>query len=235
MKTLTTTLTLVLGLTLALSAQMKRASTGGAGAGASSGPTLTVPSLSDWAWVNQSTATAAVANGRLTMCEPTIAGSHNIRLLTRTAPATPYTVTALIQSHGGENYNSMGIGWRQSSDGKLVLVGSVSYNSSRGFYYSKWSNLTTEAANYVYSTDMDFGAGKTRNNPPFWLRITDNGTNRLVYTSSDGYTWDTPTVSFASVSRTDYLTANQLVLFLDAYALGNLVPPCMSVLSYVIS
>lgn len=161
--------------------------------------------VSDFAWINQETATATDTAGGIVMTPPVGTGS-SINLLKRTAPSTPYTITAGgILNAVGTNSLRMGLCFRQSSDGKIVYH-AFGYGGSNwkieGF---KFTNATTYAGATYYSYEWMPTGGFC------WLRIGDDGTDRKVWISSDGQNW----ALIHSVGRTDYLTADEVGIAVD--------------------
>jgi hypothetical protein len=54
--------------------------------------------------------------------------------------------------------------------------------------------------------------GLCHNGPLIWLRIADNGTNRIVSFSVDGVLW----TALHTVGRTDFITPNQVGFYVNA-------------------
>ncbi len=166
--------------------------------------------VSDFAWINQGGATATNSKGSIIM---NVAGSvgSSIRLLKRTAPATPWTLTvAGILTGIGDNSIRMGVCYRQSSDGKLVYVAAGYAASAFKMESYKFTNPTTYAgATYFSYNYLPFGG-------LIWLRIEDNGTNRITSTSADGQNW----LALHTVGRTDFLTADEFGIAIDCNNAG---------------
>ena len=160
-------------------------------------PLTIPPTVANWTWVNQEAATAVETNGGIALTAPIQTGD-DWRLLVRAAPSTPYTITAGILSNlMPVDYAGLGIGWRQSSDGKMV-----SYEVNGANQYAsviKFNSETSWNGTYV---DRPLKAGRNL----FWLRITDDGTDRKCWISVDKCTW----LELHSVGRTDFLTADQV-------------------------
>lgn len=168
---------------------------------------LVDPTALSWSWVNQGTSTVTETNQRCCITPQAGAGSHSHRLRVKTAPTPPYTITALVKFLGyNQNYNSVGLAFRQSSDGKLHTFANYFYNNVWYIYSRKFSSPTAWSADYT----SQIGIWSN----PMWLRIADNNTNRICSISADGITW----LSFHSVGRTDYLTADQVGFYCDPYA-----------------
>ena len=161
------------------------------------------PVLGDFAWVNQGGATAITTNGGIHLNAPATA-SHSMRVLKQAAPATPYTITvAFIGNHQANSI--LGIGWRQSSDGKMVSL-DMGSSSDNKIAVRSWTSVTAFNFNYyVDSTPINWG------NISLWFRITDNGTNRISSISWDGITFQQK----HSIGRTDFMTGDEVMFFVN--------------------
>lgn len=152
--------------------------------------------LGDFSWINQGTATATTSGGAILT---TVTNDGQIHALVKSAPATPYTIEGLMytQYPGGDS-GEMGLIWRQSSDGKLIYEVTRPNNDALIKRDSPSASLSTYVArSHIYQYNAR------------WIRLTDNGTNRIVQYSFDGWYWET----FHTVSRTDYMTADQVGFF----------------------
>lgn len=156
---------------------------------------LTLPVDGDFAWVNQDTATLT-DHGAL-LLKPN--GSAGFNLRAKTAPSTPYTVTAAFLVNPASA--TVSIGFRQSSDGKLAILRMIGATGGWNWRSSKYTNPTTFSADY--STTSITGQLLSL----VWFQIADNGTNRIIRYSNDGQHW----TDHHSVGRTDFLTADQVV------------------------
>jgi hypothetical protein len=160
---------------------------------------LTLPVDGDFSWVNQETASITATSGGLYLLAPAAAGD-DFRIRVKTAPSTPYTITACILSHIHQiATNQVGLVFRQSSDGKLALL-QFSWSVTTGFFLqsAKYSSPTTVSAAY---TNIAIPPPT-----PIFLRIADNGSSRICSWGTDGQNFTT----IHSVGRTDYLTADQV-------------------------
>ena len=177
----------------------------GASAWAAWGPLhpLTEPVDGDFAWVNQGDASVDAAHGGIAIVAPTNA-SLNLRLRVKSAPATPYTITALVvpQPFVATDYES-GLCFRQSSDGKIHALQLGPSTTGRDAFSIKFTNPTTFSATY---TNLGVPDG------PMWLQISDNGTNRICRVSLDGQNF----TQLHSIGRTDFLTADQVGFYCRA-------------------
>lgn len=163
------------------------------------------PTLQTFAWINQGSATISTTNGGIVLSAPN-ATTNSLAIRKKTAPATPYTITAAFlanidTSAGGAGY--FGLCFRQSSDGKLhgfhfELISGASWVCALQSY--KWTSATAFSASYLAVNQSPVQSSV------FWLRIADNGTNRICSVSADGQTW----TAFHTVGRTDFLTADEV-------------------------
>lgn len=166
-------------------------------------PAFTTPVDGDFAWINQGGASVTVnGNGGIYLTAPAN-GSDSLRIRKKSAPSTPYTVTAcflldLINS----NFQQAGLCFRQSSDGKLVTFASQS--GPYEIHSLDWTNATTFSASNATLAKIPHGL--------MWLRMTDNGTNRILSWSGDGYNF----TQLLSETRTTFLTADEVGFFVNA-------------------
>lgn len=167
-------------------------------------PALAAPTT----WVNQGTSTLDATFGGIALTPQAVNLSNSVRMRVKTAPSTPYTITAAFtvvtfDSGSGSHATNWGLVWRQTSDGKLITVGLQTGNTGLLRVASfDWASPTdgAPATNFVYLTNY-LSVG--------WLRITDNGTNRISQISGDGQHW----VTLLTEGRTTFLTADQVGFF----------------------
>jgi hypothetical protein len=177
----------------------------------------------DFAWVNQGSAsvTSTTIHGAsaLFLQNPADgAAVANLRVRKKAAPATPYTVTAkFIPNMLMVDFHTIGIGFRQSSDGKLITFG-LEFNSfvvtaMATLTVRKYTNATTASTFYVLpllpTQIAEVG-----------LRIGDDGTDRKCWLIPDGKN----PILIHTVGRTDFLTADEVFFFVmsgnTTYGLG---------------
>jgi hypothetical protein len=163
----------------------------------------TVPAVADFSWVNQDTATANNTSGPLNLFV-TDGDSHN-HLLVKSIPSVPYTVTILFRVNlDTGSATDVGVGWRQSSDGKMINVRYI--GSDSGFIISKWTDETAYSADYTSNSLIRrvfyVGVGVL-------VQLIDDNSNRIVKVSGDGINWQT----MHTVGRADFLTADQLLVY----------------------
>lgn len=171
-------------------------------------PTFTTPVDGDFAWINQGGAAVTVnANGGIHLRAPANSG-HSIRLRKKAAPATPYTITAaFIVALPSFDFCGAGLAFRQSSDGKIITMQITAGNGFADMLLecSDYTNATTFSAS---NATLAFFSTSSL----IWLRIADNGTDRIVSWSMDGYNFE----QLLSEGRTTFLTADEIGFFSDA-------------------
>jgi hypothetical protein len=166
----------------------------------------TPPVSADYTWVNQGGATVTETEHALSLLAPAGAGD-SMRILKKTAPSTPYTITAVINvaCHSVSRQNG-GLLFRQSSDGKIA---NWAFNYGAGLAAQKFASATSYNSQYTLSpTGPPLHLGCR----PIILRIEDDGTNRKCHWSPDGINF----IQYHSVGRTDYLTADEVGFYANA-------------------
>jgi hypothetical protein len=120
-----------------------------------------------------------------------------VRTLT---PAINYTATFYFEHSfpAQINYTRAGIMLRNSISG-LFTDFSRGYDSSIGYFL----NLSRFSTPTAWSSTAKL---TVLPQPPNWLRVRDNGTNRIYEFSYNGVDW----VFFFSVVRTDFITPDQI-------------------------
>lgn len=151
-----------------------------------------------WTWVNQGTEALSVSDGVGLWTHPAGAVGTQERLLVRSAPTAPYTITM----HGylaapDVSYNYFGLVWRQSSNG-----------SYRDFFYLAAGGLVsvqrrTTGGVFVSSP---FGANSVGRSAEMWFRAVDDNTNISYFHSSDGIGWALVLVE----ARNNFVTFDQI-------------------------
>jgi hypothetical protein len=139
--------------------------------------------------------------GIILMTPPSPTNAWAIRIVA--APSPPYTVTARIRPMLiGRNTQHAALIMRQSSTGRFVAFGLTHVSDRNIIEMTKWND--PGSFNSVY----DGGLTVAPPDRPLWLRLVDNGTNRMGYFSYDGVYWHMIPSSF--VDRTDFITADQV-------------------------
>jgi hypothetical protein len=171
----------------------------------SGGGIATTPPSSSWTTTTLGSATiAADRDGRLNTC-PSAAGD-NWRIEYRTlSPTSNYTFTAYLESaQYHSNFAKAAIILRNSTSGNFVIFGHSYDSGSYGGYgiqTVKYSSPTVGIAIYNSQSIAQLPYGL-----PKWLRIRDDGTNRIFEFSDNGLNW----MLHYSVGRTDYITPDQI-------------------------
>lgn len=186
--------------------QLKADAGGGGGGGFPWWPTLVDPTVPAWTWQNQGGASVVQANKLVFLSIPS--ATLNIRSRLIAAPATPYTVTALMQAHytvATANNQHAGIIFRESGTGKLYTL---AHQADGTLQTLKYTNDTT------FSGVGPVNAALTPRNTVgtlFWLRIADDGVNLIFSTSRDGRNF----TQRGSEGRTAFMAGgpNQIGLF----------------------
>ena len=164
------------------------------------GKAMTPPNFSDNVWTLESPDTNfTYASTYKAPILYSSAPAYSIHSFYRPIPATPYNMTIACVPHlTVTNYMTTGLCWR-SSTGQYCLFGhGINNGSSQWWRYYNWNSYTS------YSGDISNG------NPPpswyhgsvVWMRIRDDGTNRLAQFSGNGINWTT----LGSTGRTTFLT-----------------------------
>lgn len=178
------------------------------------------PKASLWTTTNLSTNSVFVDQGDHLLLSGSSAGATpDIKVAVITAPATPYTVTALFGytpqfSTGNTGEATAGLLFRNSSVGTLHVVGVQWASVSAGIFApmlvsGKFSSPTAFTANYTLIQGVPCGG-------TFWLQISDDGTNRIARYSGDGVNF----VFWHSIARADFLTADQVGFCIEPKTVG---------------
>lgn len=160
-------------------------------------PTITNPPSTGWTWENQGSSTVNFTFG---FAHFEIANNAaTLRDYYRTAPATPYTVTALMRHQqwnvlsapGNTGDSAAGIVFRDGT-GKLVpfyLFSASGNATTRGFFIEKWNSFSSFNSSYNGWGPNNTLLNVANNGQLFWLRMADDGTNLTWSTSIDGQNW----------------------------------------------
>jgi hypothetical protein len=162
-------------------------------------------------WDNQGSATVSTAGGVVTLQCASNGSANGAHVRYKTAPSTPYTITALILMQGsqasGFGLSEAGILFRDSATGKLSTWGQWSFSANNYLANARYNTAGSyNATNNYYTTFQWFN--------PVWLRIADDGVNRKYSVSPDGRTW----TQVFSEGRTVFHTADQVGFYLDPYS-----------------
>lgn len=178
----------------------------------------TPPASGTWTNVSLGTSRFEIQRNGALFLSSALGGSPDFKVAARSAPATPYKITACIAPllHPGTNSSAVGIGWRDSSSGRLATWLIYAGSGSIRFAYNKYDSPTSFNSSY-----FDVAGFFT---PWLFMRLEDDGINRRIGYSTDGENF----LFFGSTSRTDFLTPNQVCIFTNP----ENVPAAMTVLSW---
>lgn len=175
---------------------------------------MTPPVAADFAtWVNQGTATITDNKGAIYL-QTNYNNGESLRICAKTYPTPPFTVEmALIPNNPGTAFGAIGFGIcvRDSVSGKIQgygpsPAGAASPINIKGYNYSSPTNGNSSITGWptsVHIVDTSL----------VWLKYVDNSSNRIISISVDGYTW----TQLVSLALTDYVTPNQIGIFVNAY------------------
>lgn len=154
----------------------------------------TILTSSSFTWVNQGGAAVVdLASGGIVLTGSQTAGD-SLRILKKASPSPPYTIVAAIRPHLHHNTTChLGIGFRESSTGKLITLGLVKANEHAVY---RWTNQTTFLDDSLFARETF-----PYNHCMHWLKIEDDSTNLKFFTSSTGLIWH----QLASQSRTAHM------------------------------
>jgi hypothetical protein len=174
------------------------------------------PLASAFTFVNQGGSSVADEAGTVRLTAPANNGV-SARLLVKSAPATPYVITAAFIPFFDQGTNTsaaprFGLVFRNSGGNAFKsvnwLYGNSNTFSSTALWFIQsgaWSDVNT------FSTGH-FTARRLPLNPHLaWLRIADDGADRIYSVSADGVHWE---AIYTEANDTGF-TANQVGLFLD--------------------
>jgi hypothetical protein len=149
--------------------------------------------------VNNPVVTAV--NGGLFM-EGAAGSTFSVRGIYQSYPTPPFKVEVLVIPRWViQNANAAGILLQDSVSGKLVTFG-LHFTNNPALEINQWNTVSSwnSSANSTPGPDA---------RGDLWLRIEDNGTNRLFSYSSDGSNWE----QYFSHQRTTFITPDRLGIF----------------------
>jgi len=187
---------------------------------------MTPPASGDFTWVNQGSAAVADSKGMMVLTTPNVTSGESLRCLVKSAPGTPYeiTVAMLALSPPYTTASAMaqyGICWRESGSGKLLTYGWGMGSYPTTFNYTQWTSPTAVSSNILQASIAAYG--------PCWIRFADDGANRTVKVSWDGFNF-VPVA--AAQGRTTFLTADQVGVFANSWKTANVLGRSISFLHW---
>lgn len=160
------------------------------------------PPVETFTWVNQSTATASNVSNGIYLSGPGTS-APDLHLLVQ-AVAAPWTIKATYISDLSTASNvATGVAYRESGTGEIVYIGVFSTT----IISEKFDSATVGNSSYSL-TNTPLAAAAAAGTVSF--KMQDDGTNRVTSWSRDGINFRV----LHTVSRTDFLTANQAGFFI---------------------
>jgi len=155
----------------------------------------------DFTWTNQGGASITDSNGRITL-RCTTDSATNLRILTRTPGGGSWTYIAAFQAVAfgdGAMYPHFGLGFRESSTGKLVVLGFGTAGSFQTrLSVGKWTDHDTLSTDPNFTLDNRF----LQTNDVVWMKAEYDGTNIKLFVSLDGFEW----IQIFSEAKATFLT-----------------------------
>lgn len=157
--------------------------------------TLTDPVAANFStWFNQGTSTLVDHTGAISLVTPGSGSGDNCRAVGQTAPATPWTVTARLETQAmAKSFHLSGVFIGDNSSGRLLTctIGSTAVTRT-----SQWTTGT--------SFNSNVGDSATVHGAWPWFQIVDDGSLITFSISKTGLasTW----IELYSASRTSWLT-----------------------------
>ena len=181
------------------------------------GMQVTPPPSTGWTADNCPACTFDFTNGYGYLQAPSLSGTR-MSAEYRAAPATPYTVTAMLTHdiggapNGGQFQAGYGLVFRDSS-GKLVWFEFLISGNAWYFETAKFTNSSTFQGNYTQYGGGTAGVLDSFTRRPQCLREADDGTNLTWSYSLDCQHW----VQFDQRARSDFFSAGPTQIGFDAF------------------
>jgi hypothetical protein len=168
----------------------------------------TLTNAADWTILGSATL-AAQGKGALYLTATNSGSSgEQLRIAYRSVPATPWVATFRGQLLTFNTNSIAGFCFLESSDSKVSTLATTS-NQFSTFQGYKYNNTTS------YSGSSYFGIN-CASSYQGWYRLADNGTNRTISYSIDGFNWHV----IHTIGRTDFLIADKVGFFVNPYSPG---------------
>lgn len=186
-------------------------------------PAYTPLKVADFAWVNQSTATATDSGGGINIVATTHSSNEGVEALVKTAPTLPYIFTVHMQDYSWMNAGGAGGWWymagiiiRNSTSGKLIIFGTKN-DGTNSLPTASYINITTYSSVTAGVANIYYTAGVAWDTSNLWFRIENNNTNRLYSMSRDGINW----TQLYSEGNSTYMAENQIGIYTNPWQ-GNI-------------
>ena len=177
--------------------------TGPTGASSTLTP-ITAPIDANYSWVNQGGASVNVSSGTIYLNGPST-GVTSLRIREMSLPTGNYTLTAgFIPAIISDNFSSCGLTLRDSTTGAIVVF-SYGFSTNLNVGLGKFTSPTAFSTAYTGAVNL------TPCGQYLWMRIKDDGTNRIASLSMDGINFRT----ILSKLRTDFITPNKCGFYVD--------------------
>lgn len=161
------------------------------------------PNLQTWSWQNQGTASVSTTNGGIYLKDTAAGAGQQLRIREMTAPATPWQVTALWCPQVAHKTGiKSGICFRNSTGLQIATA----HFSDNDLHVGKFTSPTVFSADYLTIPVVEWN--------DLWVRIRDDGTNRITSLSRDGQNF----TIVHTIARLDFITvgADRVGFFVDA-------------------
>lgn len=169
------------------------------------------PPAGTFAWINQGSSTVTKqTNGVWSLNAPSNGASDSFRIYDMAAPSTPYTkIFRFRASIYAQNYSAVGIVFRESATGKLVVfeIGYQDADQINGLHPLVWVRVakfnSPTSYNSVYSGNEQQQIALLTGASEFCFKVGDDGTNLTFSWSNDnGINF----FNLLTVARNDFLT-----------------------------
>ncbi len=178
--------------------------------------------IADYTWLSQDTATA-VKRGKAIVLRDVGAASFACRGLLRPLIAAPFTITMGFNCFAVDLNAGLGLVLQNSASGKLQTFRYI-WVGGTTVYLTNWDSPTSFSANIGQNSTPEL----TKAKEILWLRITDNGTLRKFWVSSDGDNWR----EVLSTGSTDFVVPNKAGFFCGSASSAD--PQQIKVISFSI-
>lgn len=180
------------------------------------------PVAANWTPFNQETASIITTSSALCIVSAPGNGDH-LNGLSTPVPTAPYRARfAVTFNLKYLVYNSIGVGWRDSVSGKIVnlnLVFDANQNGSDIILWPiHWNGAVNGFAGY-YPAAAQTPLLKVRPHGPLWIELADDGTNRYINLSADGFLY----ANLLTTASSEFLVPDQLCFYACGSATANIV------------
>lgn len=147
-------------------------------------PTAANTGLSNWQNQNGASVTDSVVG--IALSAASNGNANNIRLRTKTAPATPYTVTGLVAMTPADfsKFASLQFGWTDGTKIQAIELSQRETSPSPLLYINSYSTVSAFNASHLAGTISTITFRE-------WVQIEDDGTNIFFRWSADGVNFQT--------------------------------------------